>query len=1107
MRLHVLFAGLALAACGDTTTTVPDQLNLDRPVDITFACYGGLRLTGGSPTATVDQEVVVTSMPRSACDIRSATVPLDGSEQPPPDPIPPGQEPLDLPGAVDLANVSWYGLILQSGPGTVAIARFATVAAEAFGGGNEVAVLDSNPLIPGTNGISVGDTPIAIATDTSGCFAVTANAGSCDMSVLQLDSAFVNPPEPVVTRLAVVDAAGTPVLSKPAAMAGTPQSEVIGNACPVEAQGLVYVAYPACNLVAGVDTSTGQVVTGIQYDAAGVPTIVTNPTLDCPNECALGDASNAGPRPVTLDLELDQISARRQLVIGSENYSSIAVVELDTSSIPVSVRQVALENTTGTLGVTSIALSPTIGTGGSSGGISDTETTGGLFQFIYAVATDGTVRVADIDHLDRECDAQVDPRFLPPERSVRTLSCLAVGDPATPPRRPLARGPGVELTGDSIPTSVDIIRSPGPKARNPQADPEVLPATLIGYFAIVSSTTGLTYVINIDDDNFRDLYIPTSPLEVPTALAISHQLRDQVPERQRTAFVDRRDPATMETVPLRVCVNNGDTDGNANFIAGPRASTPPVRSVATGAYAPEKIGQLPSIRQELCIGGDLPNDTLDAEASRAVSELSFSADAQTRAIAFPDLRGLRADENWTITWEGFLSGDSTLTNAVDGPAVRESTASIDGNGMHIIDKTEPFCDAGVQPYDIVQFRGCDPAVGNVECPIGYRCYTHPESELAGLGACMRDDEAERLADACKDFLTSLRRYTVASSETGELLLVPRRHTLRTTPINGCTDDLQCQSLADYAEQTRSSTHPSVDMTEPSPFSYACVADPTRPALNADNSAKRCQMTCEETADCGTGLVCQSGFCMEGVTPPQACVNAPQRYSLAAGDAFTVLGSASGYVHPIIADSAGRCVVNPAANRLEIGRFGLDPRNPFNGGEVSRCAPDSNPLTGQRPDGTFDPNPCVATVSQTDARQPYLPGTCTIDSAADVEYVERQTEAVRFRNRSFTFNLVDPFYPGDQNCILDRQGPGGVPLDKVPVVFPGYQLGFRQVAGFSPLTLPIAPSFPVKVVAGPTNSIWVIDEGDFISTSSIQPSTRGKVFRIESNALGVINTLE
>ena len=42
--------------------------------------------------------------------------------------------------------------------------------------------IDADPLTPGQNGISVGEEPVAIATDDSGCNEVIANAGSCDMS-------------------------------------------------------------------------------------------------------------------------------------------------------------------------------------------------------------------------------------------------------------------------------------------------------------------------------------------------------------------------------------------------------------------------------------------------------------------------------------------------------------------------------------------------------------------------------------------------------------------------------------------------------------------------------------------------------------------------------------------------------------------------------------------------------------------------------------------------------------------------------------------------------------------------------------------------------------
>ncbi len=1088
-RLSASILGVvgALAACGDTTTLTPTQVNLDRPVDIAFACYGGLRLTGGTSPGTIDQDVVVSALPRAACEIRS------GAEVDQEAPVPPGQEDLVAVGGSPVAPSSWYGLILQQGLGTIAVTRFTTKPSTAFSGsGGEVQIIDSDPFTPGTNGISVGEDPIAVATDASGCYAITANAGSCDLSVLDLTTALDDDPATRVSRLAVTNRAGTPLRAKPAAMAAQPQTAVIGNACSAESSGIVYIAYPSCQLVAGVDTATGQLVTGIQYDAAGTPLVLTDGQLDtltCPDECVGGQAARPGPRPVTLDLQVDARTAARQMVIGADNVAGFVVVELDAESRPASLRQVALQNQDPTqlLGVRSITLSPTIGMGGRTGEIVDAGAAGGDFRFVYAVTTDGTVRVADILTLDQECDTQVDPRFLPSVRSVRELACLPVGAPTTPRRRAGARGPGIELIGDSVPLSVAIS-----KAVEIDQDNRTAPAKLVGYFAYITSTSGVTFVVNVDDDNFDDLFEPGRPLIAPIPLAIAHQLRDTIPARERLSQAT----TGMPPVTSPDCLKNGEFDTAGTAIAGPRASTPPIRTVLAGAFAPEKVTQLPGIRQVLCESPTL---------TRAVSELQYAADEATRFQAFPDLRGLRGDENWSLTWEGPLSNDSVTSELVDGPAIRESLASIDGAGMHILDQTQPYCDAGVEPYDIVQFRGCEPSIGDVDCPIGYRCYTHPESQVPGLGACMLANEAERLADACKAFLTSIRRYTVATASTGELLLVPRRHELRTTPLDGCQSDDQCQDLADYLLTTVESAPPSSSTAGGSPFTWACVNDPTRSPIG-DGTGRRCEMTCEALTDCAVGLVCDGGFCMEGVTPPQACVNAPQRYTLNAHEAFAVVGSRSGYVHPIIADAAGKCITDPNAHPLQRGRIPLIPRDLFDPSITLTCDPAADPLTGQRPDGTFDPNPCATTVNQVEPRPRYVEGTCNLADPPS-EIVNREAAAVKFRNRGFTLNLTDPYYPGDQTCIADRQGVGGSPLDKVPVVFSGYSLGFRQVAGFSPLVLPITATFPVKVVRGPTESVWVIDEGDFLSTSTLQPSTRGKVFRLVAAVLSIVNTVE
>jgi hypothetical protein len=189
-----------------------------------------------------------------------------------------------------------------------------------------------------------------------------------------------------------------------------------------------------------------------------------------------------------------------------------------------------------------------------------------------------------------------------------------------------------------------------------------------------------------------------------------------------------------------------------------------------------------------------------------------------------------------------------------------------------------------------------------------------------------------------------------------------------------------------------------------------------------------------------------------------------------------------------------CVRDPNANVMQVGRIPLDP---------PACDPTADLRTGRRPDGTFGPNPCKVTVQETELQINYKPGTCEL-ADPDTSIVTRDATGLRFRNRGLTLTLVDPTYQGDLSCHAD----GGGMLENVPLVMPGFQLAFRQTAGFSPLQLAgIQPAFPVKVIRGPTQSMWIIDEGDFLSTSISQPSTRGKVFRVEGRAINVINLLE
>lgn len=1180
-----LALGLVLgAACGDTSNPVAAPLNLNRPVEIAFACYGPLRITHGATPATPDESVIVTAQPTASCETRSQ--PTDALEI-----RPPGQE--DLPDQA-VGTTDWYGFILESAQGTVALAHWASQPATAFMGsaGAEVQVLDADPLTPGKNAISVGEEPIAIVTDKSGCYEVTANAGSCDLSVLDINSALaglkisekvINPGQAGavrVDRIPVKNQMRTTILARPAAMVAEPSTDVIGNECktldpsdPVATsgsalapQGVAYIAYPSCHLVAAIDMSkapagpmpegpAGTIVAAIRYDAGG-PKLLSPAevqTVTCPAECGVSGAPTAGTRPVTLAYRADSLvdPTTKRLVIGADNSSSVTLVELGGDSLPVSLSQIKLEDATekagpGKLGVTSIALSPRIGMGGELGKVQDLGSPGGLGQYVYAVATDNTVRVIDVLNLGKECDTQVDTRFLRDSdsddmrfmsRSVPALQCFAVGGPTTPPRRSGARSPGIELPGDGVPLSVAFVKAPlrPPTMMNPSGVPALAPTALLGTFAIITATNGQAFVVNVDDDNNADAdtFDGSQPQLTAPTVVMAHQLRDTIASRDKGAEASSGMPS---------CLTLG-----AQGTGGPHATAAPLTFTAGGPMAASKALELPTILQVKCETSSDPKNPLgDAPApGLPVSEVMLAADYRIRDQVFPDLRGLFSDENWTLTWEGALSQDNAVT-AIDGPAIREAQMFVDSTvSSSIRDTTHPFCSMGVEPFDILQLRGCDPTNRGLDCSSGYTCFVHPDRSVsiggATIGECMRADEAPRLANACRDFLISLRRYTISSLDSGELVLRPRQHVLRTTPLDGCTDSLQCKALADYAAQNAINV---VDSTTKPPLNddkWTCEPDDTRKPINSDPALnKRCVQRCElpskdsnmdRDVDCDPGTICVGategtgpdhfGFCMEGVMPPQACVNAPQRFDVRASEAFTVIGSRSGYVHPFIENpdksdpnKSHACVIDPSLNpsqrQLQVGRF------PLKAPACGDPAPlQTDPITGESPPGSgkLEPNPCSLMTAQFENLTSYVyqqqDQTCN-PVIPNPAVGPRNAPAIKFRNRGLTLTVVDPYYPGDKNCPFDRQ----LALDpmlgsaRIPLVFPGYQISFHQTSGYSPMTLPIiAPAFPIKVVEGPTNSIWVLDDGDTVPTTLGAPATRGQVYRIESFNLGVVNLLQ
>ncbi len=1087
MRHRMIRAALLAAfigagvGCGDTQLDTSVIRSFDRPVDLAFGCFGRLRILGDNGTPDLDDPVVFSAQPISSCVTRSqAAAPTNA---------PPGQQDMGTDGLA--GSMTWIQVAVQPTSGTISTVKFPEKGLGVALTQGVFEVVDGDPLTPGHNSIAVGALPVAIATDTAGCHALTVNAGSCDVSVIDLTRLALGSTDPLVSALSVQtvrpgpgpEPIREPLLARPSAIASVDLLSPIGVACPARPQGVVYVAYPDCHAVAAIDAETGDVLTSLRFAADGTPTIDPTGALICPRQC--GDdreATAAGARPVALDIVRDTPGAARgpdfqRLAIGLDNRPVVTIVDLGPDGLPQSIDTVELE---GDIGVIDVALSKQIRMGGDNiTGMGNNDHTPDAFgveaEFVYAVATDSSVRVAEILVAGEECDTQVDPRYLFDERDPTQLVCLVAGQIGTPPRRANATSPGIQFKGQARPVAVTIASANNAVPRLGSPDP----ALLAGHFAFVALSDGNTVIVNVDDDNYPDTYLPTLPLASVLSLGLPHQIRDSVQLRDADSIDD-------DGVPICVPVPPFDS-GTGAPRGGPRSPSAPARLLIPEVATPTstvnlaRASILPLGHQVLCTGSDLTGP---------VSVLTYGAPNDVRERVYPDWRTIAVDENWFFTWEGTLSVDGTDTT-VDGPVVRSGTVAIAGGGMRVVDAARPFCAAGVEPYDVVTLRGCDPARGDAQCSLDETCYVHPDSKV-GTGACLPNDRLEILAGACRDFLISQRRYSAFETFAGELALHERRRVLRTTPASGCTSSEQCSTLANY-EATLTSDKQPKDLAEVrSEFTYACEADPSRaPGPN------RCVMTCTSDDSCQAGTLCRkasptdaTGHCLEGIVPAPECAAGLQRYDLRGSDSFVVVGDRTGYLHPIVEDvGTGRCIKNPEAGPLLIGRLPL-------------VAP---PCSGDEP-ADIDPNPCAQTVEHVEAMttwaftpppvgaMPSDTGTCT-ESAIAVQ--TRSASALRFSNPAFNFTMVDATHPGDARCFRDR----AAGLGDIPALFTNFNLRFRLQAGFLAMAAGTPMVQPANIARSPDGAIWVVDSGDIDDQNSNTANVFGQLQRINLSAPG------
>lgn len=237
--------------------------NLDRPGPVGLACAGRISGTGA-----------VTGLPLSRCASSS------------------GKQDA---GAPDQTRGALYGFVANTALGEVAVFRPSTTTQS---------LLDLDRGSPGFGFVPVGNLPSDLKTSADGCRAVTANAGSCDLSVIDVPAVLevaantlTTPAGAVVSRL-IPHTADGPLRARPQELVlvpGSVPSKEDTALCPASGSYRAYVTFPSCNLVAEIDLSDGKVLRGAVFGPGGV-TYTDRPR--CPVECTLrGETGRADLGP------------------------------------------------------------------------------------------------------------------------------------------------------------------------------------------------------------------------------------------------------------------------------------------------------------------------------------------------------------------------------------------------------------------------------------------------------------------------------------------------------------------------------------------------------------------------------------------------------------------------------------------------------------------------------------------------------------------------------------------------------------------------------------------------------------------------------------------
>jgi hypothetical protein len=717
---------------------------------------------------------------------------------------------------------------------------------------NEIAMFTkcSNRLVdldvesPGYDFIPAGQLPTELDASADGCRVVSANVGSCDLSVLDapglagfglgakadLGESEVDEPSTLVSNVVpriydeTLDVDGDiigyrPLGARPGHVLVVPDNltqapppapgQTLDGLCDPQVPRSAYVSFPTCNLVAEIDLRTGYILQSRQFVSDGVGGIFVLDTgigPSCPIECSV---------------QFDELDANLLSNIPDIDEDSAFVQALALALPPVEPPPGDDPNGEGTTENFDLADEAVEGQSLFVGGLGADilfelriEDTG---QWVAAESSN-QLELANSGGIKR---IQVSPAVNTPvgDSNYGQFLYVVAGDGST---RVVGREvPGLtDRVGVECETQLDpsVFSEAGVGACVPVSQTPVDPITMEPTDTPPAERRALARGPGIrpgrgeevTDWMFRKVYegeLGTGPFSKPGTVAVGittggfgiYAMIDQERASGETDLGETVDPDDLMDVRLfaHSLWPEPLADGTP-FVANP----PLVYDDEPGRTIPSDNGPVRQLAPSLRRIDATYSEDERASAQLGIVDIDLLGNIYENdvvRVAVHDYRSW-ADSGgpqWTLEWEGTIVGTGSTTGRLecdDGDPDTDDVGWKGGTcktGSRLIDESANFCDDGVLRGDKLVLVGCN---NDDVCGDGRRCLRESAAGGESTGICISEhdynERAAELREICSNFISdpcgeAYREYTITRVTQNELTLQsmdqPLLSHLATTP--------------------------------------------------------------------------------------------------------------------------------------------------------------------------------------------------------------------------------------------------------------------------------------------------------------------------------------